>query len=85
MTAVTDTTVADEAAAAKAHTAWLLRLGPDEIAHYSFGTILDWLDARREQHIARLRTAIGELRVATEATAAAHERLAALVTARTTP
>lgn len=83
-------TPADEAAAdeaeIEARTAWLLRLSPDQIAHYSFETILDWLDARREQRVARLRTAVGELRTATDARAAAHERLARAVnaTARTT-
>lgn len=45
--------------------------------------LIDLLDARRERTIPRLRTAVAELRAATDARAAAHERLAALVTATT--
>lgn len=75
MTATADEAEADEAAA-EARTAWLIRQSPDQIAHYSFGTILDWLDARSQQRIARLRKAVRELRAATDARAAAHERLA---------
>ncbi|WP_045562768.1 hypothetical protein [Streptomyces sp. FxanaA7] len=38
--------------------------------------LIDLLDARRERTIARLRTALGDLRADTEARAAAHQRLA---------
>jgi hypothetical protein len=78
VTTPADDTEADEA---EARTARLLRIGPEEIKHYSHETILDWLDARREQRVARLRTALGELRAATEAQAAAHDRLARAVNA----
>jgi uncharacterized protein with PhoU and TrkA domain len=44
-------------------------------------SLLDLLDARRERTVARLRAAVAELRAATDTRAAAHERLAALVTA----
>jgi hypothetical protein len=45
-------------------------------------SLLDLLDARRERTIAHLRKAVAELRADTEATAAAHDRLARLIAAR---
>jgi hypothetical protein len=72
-----DETAAEEAA----RRARLLRISPDQITNYSYETILDWLDARREHHVARLRTLVGELRAASDDRAAAHERLARAVAA----
>lgn len=47
--------------------------------------LLDLLDARRERTIASLRKAVGKLRAATDARAAAHERLAHRINAAARP
>ncbi|MEU2403366.1 hypothetical protein ABZ609_03435 [Streptomyces rubiginosohelvolus] len=60
-----------------ARTAWLLTLSADQIAHFGTGDILDWLDARREQHVSRLRAACRTLRHLNVRQAQAHARLAA--------
>ncbi|MFD4596782.1 hypothetical protein ACFWPQ_01990 [Streptomyces sp. NPDC058464] len=60
---------------------WLLSLSPEQIARYSFGTILDWLDARREQRIARLRAACWDLREQCSQRERAYARIAAAVAA----
>jgi hypothetical protein len=72
---------AEETDEAEARTVWLLRQSPDQIAHYSFETILDWLLARNAQRRARLTAACQSLRADTEARAAAHDRLARAITA----
>lgn len=48
-------------------------------------SLLDLLDARRERTIASLRKAVAELRADTEATAAAHDRLARALNATQPP
>lgn len=55
----------------------LLRIPAAEIVHYSYETILDWLDARREQRIACLRAACQTLREQNQRQERAHARLAA--------
>ncbi|MGW2209944.1 hypothetical protein [Streptomyces sp. NPDC001781] len=54
------------------------------IANHDSESLLDLLDARRERTIRRLRQAVRELRATNEATAAAHERLAAHLACRRT-
>jgi hypothetical protein len=46
------------------------------IASWDTESLIDLLEARRERKIARLRKAVRKLRAATDATAAAHDRLA---------
>ncbi|WP_460071120.1 hypothetical protein [Streptomyces sp. YKOK-I1] len=60
-----------------ARTERLLRIPADQIVHYGYGTILDWLDARREQHTARLRAACQTLRELNSLREHAHARLVA--------
>jgi len=76
MTDQPETTPDDEA---EARTAWLHSLTVDQITRFDTGTILDWLDARREQHIVRLRAACQLLREQITRSERAHERLAAAV------
>ncbi|MGW4603689.1 hypothetical protein ACWENS_10510 [Streptomyces sp. NPDC004532] len=64
----------------EARTARLLRLSADQIAQYSSETICDWLTARNEQHCARLRSAVQELRKQNAIRERAHARLAAALT-----
>ena len=63
----------------EARTARLLAIPPDQIAHYSVETILDWLDARREWRSARLREACRVLRDQLRKQERAHARIAAAV------
>ena len=69
----------------EARSAWLLRLSIDQVARYDTGTICDWLDARREQHIARLRAACRTLRELCDLNERAHARIAAALTAVPAP
>ncbi|MES9522422.1 hypothetical protein [Streptomyces capoamus] len=62
-------------------TAWLLRITTDQIKHYSFETICDWLIARHDQRIARLRAACQTLREQNDRQARAHARIAAALAA----
>ncbi|MER5675801.1 hypothetical protein ABT081_02535 [Streptomyces sp. NPDC002238] len=67
----------DENHEREARTARLLRLSADQIAHFSTETILAWLDAHREQRVARLRAACQTLRDLNARQARAYARLAA--------
>ncbi|MFI9618090.1 hypothetical protein ACIG8S_04140 [[Kitasatospora] papulosa] len=69
----------------EARTAWLLTLTVDQIAHFGTEDILDWLDARREQHIAGLRAACRTLRDLNARQAEAYTRLAAALHATEEP
>lgn len=66
----------------EARTAWLLRLSPEQAARFDAATILDWLDARREQRIAGLRAACQTLR---EESARRQQIYARLIAALTQP
>ncbi|MGY5048260.1 hypothetical protein ACWDE0_21910 [Streptomyces sp. 900105755] len=65
----------EEAWAARAER--LRHIPPEQIVNYSFETICDWLDARREQHIVRLRAACRDLREQCRRSERAHARIAA--------
>lgn len=53
------------------------------LASYDMESLLDLLDARREQAVTSLRTALAALRADLEAQAASHRRLLALLTTPT--
>jgi len=65
----------------QARTAWLLTITTDQIKHYSFETICDWLIARDDQCIARLRAACQILREQNDRQARAHARIVAALAA----
>jgi hypothetical protein len=69
----------------EARTARLLRLSVDQIAHYSFESICDWLIARNEQHCAQLRAACQSLRAASAQRQRAIENLRAAAPATARP
>ncbi|CAM5391661.1 hypothetical protein STENM36S_06333 [Streptomyces tendae] len=81
---MTDQTTEDDERAAR--NAWLLSLSVNQITRFGTETMLDWLDARREWRVARLRAACRDLREQSEARERSHARLAALLsTAPHTP
>ncbi|WP_326592797.1 hypothetical protein [Streptomyces brevispora] len=61
----------------EARTGWLLNLSAGQIAHFSTQTILDWMDARREQRITQIRAACQTLRDLNRRQADGHARLLA--------
>lgn len=69
----------------QARTARLLQISPEQITRYSAETILDWLDARREQRITRIRAACQVLREESARRQRAYSRLAAPAAARPRP
>lgn len=74
-----EATLIDDALA-EARTAWLLTLPPDRIARFDTETILDWLDARREQRTACLRAACQTLREESARRQRAYDRLITALT-----
>lgn len=74
---MTDQTTEEDERAAR--NAWLLSLSADQITHFGTETMLDWLDARREWRVARLRAACRNLRKQSKARERSHARLAALL------
>lgn len=85
MTNQTDYTADDEDEDDEARTARLLRLTAAQIVHYSYETILDWLDARNRWRCAQLRAACQTLREQSDIRQRAYARIAAALATEPDP
>jgi hypothetical protein len=63
-----------------ARTAWLLTLTGDQVVQYDRETIVDWLIARHDQRMERLRAACKALHDINAMNARAHARIRAALT-----